>query len=159
MKSELDVLAVMLLAEQPNTKQIGIAAGMSEREVQDVIKSLTSDLGMDISRVRSENSSYYVIKSWGVFESGDTLKRQLRQRVLPNGKVLASTVEHAKPVLLTSFSEKHRYFEKVKIANFKESMRLEGLSVDVTHFPTEKTAISEMRTALIEKYSAYKGVD
>lgn len=159
MKSELDVLAAMLLCDQPNTKQIGIATGISECEVQDVIKSLTIDLGMDISQVKSENSSYYVIKSWGVFESGDTLRRLLRQRVLTNEKMLASTVEHVKPALLTSFSEKYQHFEKVKIANFRESMRLEGLSVDVAHFPAEQTAISEMRTALIEKYSAYKGVD
>lgn len=159
MKFELDVLAAMLLAEQPDTRQIVSATGISEREVQDVIKSLTIDLGMDISQVKSENSSYYVIKNWGVFESGDTLKRQLRQRVLTNEKMLELSVKRAQPTLLTTFSEKHQHFEKVKIANFKESMRLEGLSVDVAHFPAEKTAISEMRTALIEKYSAYKGVD
>ncbi len=159
MKYELDVLAAMLLFDQPNTKKIVSVTGISERKVQHVIKSLTIDLGMGITRVRSGNSSYYVIKSWGVFESGDNLKQQLKQRVLANEKALGLSVQRAQPTLLMTFAEKHQHFEKVKITNFKESMRLEGLAIDVHHFPAEKSAINEMRTALIEKYSAYKGVD
>ena len=63
-----------------------------------------------------------------------------------------------KPILLATFSEKHNHFEKVKIHNFKESMRLEGYLINIEDYPLEKSARNILREELIKKYSQYKNV-
>lgn len=55
--------------------------------------------------------------------------------------------------LLQTFAEKFNHFEKVKLHNFKESMRLEGFAIDISHVPADKPARQLLKKQLIRKYS------
>ncbi|MCE2571250.1 hypothetical protein [Motilimonas eburnea] len=77
MKYELAVLAAMSRLDSPNTNAIVAATGISERKVQSVVKSLIDDLGLDIQRQRHGRTFSFVIKGWGVFESGQAIQSQL----------------------------------------------------------------------------------
>lgn len=153
---ELFVLAAITRLEYPSTKQIVIATGISERKIQNVIKSLSSDLSMKIIRKKIGRSNYFVIKNWGVFESGNVLKKKLDAIELKKDGEFMSLPQKSKPILLTTFSEKHDHFEKVKTHNFKESMRLEGYSINIENCPVEKSERKLFREELIKKYSQYK---
>ena len=153
MNYDLSVLAAITRLEHPNTQKIVSATGISERKVQNVIKSLSSDFGISIIRKKMGRSSYFVIKSWGVFESGDVLRQKLDTIELKKDKPLS---KQPKSPLLITFSEKHRHFEKVKAHHFKESMRLEGYSINIEDYPLEKSARMLLKEKLIRKYSQYK---
>ncbi|WP_236781321.1 YhfG family protein, partial [Aliivibrio fischeri] len=119
MKYELLVLAAMTRLESPNTQAIVAATGISERKVQSVVNSLVENLGLNIQRERQGRTFRFSISSWGVFESGKAIQSQLNDidLVMPSNS------------MLSSYEEKHAYFEQVKMDNFKESMRLEGHDV------------------------------
>lgn len=116
MKYELAVLAAMSRLDSPNTQAIVAATGISERKVQSVVKSLIDDLGLDIQRLRHGRTFSFVIKGWGVFESGQAIQSQLNKVHL----------NHSDPSLMANYADKHAYYEQVKMDNYKESMRLEG---------------------------------
>lgn len=146
MKYEFDVLAAMLEIEKPTTRRIVDLTGISERKVQGVIKSLSKDLEMEISRIKEGRTSYYMITGWGVFESGLKLKKKLKNRNV-NIKKQKNSYK-----LIYTFSQKAEYFDKVKLINFKESMRLEGFTINITKYSVNKNEIASMKNNLIEKY-------
>ncbi|WP_428355365.1 YhfG family protein [Methyloprofundus sp.] len=156
MNYELSILAAITRLEHPSTKKIVIATGISERKVQNVIKSLSSDFHIKILRKNIGRSNYFVVKDWGVFESGNVLRKKLDTIELKIDGELMSLLKKSKPLLLTTFSEKHEYFEKVKTHNFKESLRLEGYSINIEDYPVEKPERKLFREELIKKYSQYK---
>ena len=158
MNYELYVLAAITRLEYPNTKKIVNATGISERKVQNVIQSLSRDLGIKIIRKKIGRSNYFVINNWGVFESGTVLRKKLDTIELKKDKELRLIPKKQKPVLLSTFLEKHNHFEKVKRHNFKESMRLEGYLIKIEDYPLEKSARKKCREELIKKYSQYKDV-
>ena len=145
MKYELDVLAALTQLTEPTTQDIVAATGMSERKVQNVINFLHVDLQIGIERVKTGRNIRYRIKDWGVFESGNYLKRALVNRALTKNKKRSPSVVKA------------LYYESVKMDNFKESSRLEGISIriDTTSVGKKKT-IAGTRRALVRKYSKYK---
>lgn len=119
MKYEFLVLAAMTRLESPNTQAIVAATGISERKVQSVVNSLVENLGLNIERERQGRTFRFSINGWGVFESGQIIQSQLNDidLIMPSNSILSS------------YEEKHAYFEQVKMDNFKESMRLEGYEV------------------------------
>jgi hypothetical protein len=60
--------------------------------------------------------------------------------------------------LLSTFADKYNYFEKVKMDNFKESMRLEGYDIQIDHIPADSAAIDVLKAQLIKKYSQYSQI-
>lgn len=141
MKYELLVLAAMTRLESPNTQDIVAATGISERKVQSVVNSLVEDLGLNIQRERQGRTFRFAINSWGVFESGKAIQSQLNDIDL----VMPSNPK------LSSYEEKHAYFEQVKMDNFKESMRLEGHDV-ASDFDVSLDR-EQQRQILLNKYS------
>ena len=141
MKYELLVLAAMTRLESPNTQAIVAATGISERKVQSVVNSLVENLGLNIERERQGRTFRFSINSWGVFESGKAIQSQLNDidLVMPSNS------------MLSSYEEKHAYFEQVKMDNFKESMRLEGHDV-ASDFDLSLDK-EEQRQILLNKYS------
>ncbi|WP_254052606.1 YhfG family protein [Aliivibrio sp. EL58] len=141
MKYELLVLAAMTRLEAPNTQAIVAATGISERKVQSVVNSLVENLGLNIQRERQGRTFRFSISSWGVFESGKAIQSQLNDidLVMPSNS------------MLSSYEEKHAYFEKVKMDNFKESMRLEGHDV-ASDFDLSLDR-EQQRQILLNKYS------
>ncbi|MFA0116008.1 YhfG family protein [Vibrio sp. 10N.261.46.E11] len=141
MKYELLVLAAMTRLESPNTQAIVAATGISERKVQSVVNSLVENLGLNIQRERQGRTFRFSINSWGVFESGKTIQSQLNDidLVMPSNSILSS------------YEEKHAYFEQVKMDNFKESMRLEGHDV-ASDFDLSLDR-EQQRQILLNKYS------
>ncbi|MDD9197619.1 YhfG family protein, partial [Aliivibrio sp. S3MY1] len=83
----------------------------------------------------------FSINSWGVFESGKAIQSQLNDidLVMPSNS------------MLSSYEEKHAYFEQVKMDNFKESMRLEGHDV-ASNFDLSLDR-EQQRQILLNKYS------
>ncbi|WP_236733963.1 YhfG family protein [Aliivibrio fischeri] len=141
MKYELLVLAAMTRLESPNTQAIVAATGISERKVQSVVNSLVENLGLNIQRERQGRTFRFSINSWGVFESGAAIQSQLNDidLVMPSNS------------MLSSYEEKHAYFEQVKMDNFKESMRLEGH--DIASDLDLSLDREEQRQMLLNKYS------
>ncbi|MEZ9567172.1 YhfG family protein [Vibrio artabrorum] len=141
MKYELLVLAAMTRLESPNTQAIVAATGISERKVQSVVNSLVKNLGLNIQRERQGRTFRFSINSWGVFESGNAIQSQLNDidLVMPSNS------------MLSSYEEKHAYFEQVKMDNFKESMRLEGHDV-ASNFDLSLDR-EQQRQILLNKYS------
>ncbi|MUL11801.1 hypothetical protein GNP59_18225 [Aliivibrio fischeri] len=141
MKYELLVLAAMTRLESPNTQAIVAATGISERKVQSVVNSLVENLGLNIQRERQGRTFRFSINSWGVFESGTAIQSQLNNidLVMPSNSILSS------------YEEKHAYFEQVKMDNFRESMRLEGHDV-ASDFDLSLDR-DEQRQMLLKKYS------
>ncbi|OCH12525.1 hypothetical protein A6E03_18665 [Aliivibrio sp. 1S128] len=141
MKYELLVLAAMTRLESPNTQAIVAATGISERKVQSVVNSLVENLGLNIQRERQGRTFRFSINSWGVFETGKTIQSQLNDidLVMPSNS------------MLSSYEEKHAYFEQVKMDNFKESMRLEGHDV-ASNFDLSLNR-EQQRQILLNKYS------
>lgn len=141
MKYELDVLAALAQLSQPTTQEIVAATGISERKVQNVIKALKSDLDVDIEKIKKGRNIGYSVASWGVFESGLFLKITLSDRPLLIDKKTST------------FATKAAFYESVKMSNYKESSRLEGISVDPFNALTSKKIISSAKRALVEKYT------
>ncbi|MCD9498931.1 hypothetical protein GLP14_01725 [Photobacterium carnosum] len=141
MKYELLVLAAMTRLESPNTQAIVAATGISERKVQSVVNSLIENLGLNIERKRQGRTFRFSIHSWGVFESGKAIQSQLNNidLVMPSNSILSS------------YEDKHAYFEQVKMDNFKESMRLEGHDI-ASDFDLSLDR-EQQRQILLNKYS------
>lgn len=153
MKYEFDILAAMLEIEKPTTRKIVELTGISERKVQGVIKSLCDDLEMNISRIKEGRTIYFMITGWGVFETGLKLKKKLKSRNENKRKLTGSYKA------IYTFTQKRKYFDKVKLVNFKESMRLEGIAINITKYPVKKNEITSMRNDLIKKYKMLSSVN
>ena len=144
MNYEIEVLAALTQLPEPTTQEMASATGISERKVQTVIKTLQNDFKVDIKKVKQGRHIHYVITGWGVFESGDHLKQVLANRPTrsnrSNSKITKST-----------------FYESVKMSNYKESSRLEGISIEASKQPAfAKKTSSTTKRALVKKYSQYK---
>jgi len=150
MRYELDILAAITSLPRPTTQEIVSATKISERKVQNVIKTLQTDLCMKIKRVKDGRKAYFVISEWGAFESGERLKDLLANRKIGNANDSTHEVER--------ISDKYSFYESVKMKNYTESLRLEGLSVSTKDIPTDKQSLTIAKRNLIAKYSKYKGM-
>ena len=147
---ELDILAAITRLPRPTTQEIVSATKISERKVQNVIKTLRTDLSMGIKRVKDGRKAYFVISEWGAFESGEQLKDLLANRKIGNANDSTHEAER--------FFDKHSFYDSVKMNNYRESIRLEGLSVSTNEIPTDKQSLTIAKRNLIAKYSKYKGM-
>ena len=142
MNYELDVLAALTQLSEPTTQDIVAATGISERKVQNVMKALQSDLKIAIKKTKDGRNIRYSITSWGVFESGKVLEKELVARPLKKSALKFS---------------KAAFYESVKMINYKESSRLEGIAI---HFSISTKNLKKYRStkkrSLIAKYSSYK---
>jgi len=150
MRYELDILAAITSLPKPTTQEIVSATNISERKVHNVIKTLQTDLCMEIKRIKDGRKVYFVISEWGAFESGDRLKGLLADRII---KISSDSSHVAK-----TFSDKYSFYESVKMKNYKESIRLEGLSVSIPDTPKDKQSLTIVKRTLIDKYSKYQGM-
>lgn len=151
MRYELDILAALMNMPKPTTQEIVTATNISERKVQNVLKTLQSDLCMKITRIKDGRKVYFVIDKWGVFESGEQLKNLLAKRKL--GKV------SNKSRVIKTLADKSSFYESVKMVNYIESTRLEGLSVSPHDMLKDTHSIAVVKRNLIAKYSKYKGLN
>ncbi|CRY54198.1 MULTISPECIES: YhfG family protein [Yersinia] len=56
--------------------------------------------------------------------------------------------------VMTSLAEKKQYFNRVKLENYRESMRLEGLSSSNQTLPMSKNERAKLKQSLVNKYAA-----
>ena len=145
MKYELDVLAALIQLHKPTTQDVVAETGISERKVQNVIKALQSDLNIKVKKTKDGRLIRYSITGWGVFESGEALRQELAKR--PLNKTKKSAVKLNKTI----------FYESVKMSNYKESSRLEGITIHL-YTPTRNDKISNSikKNSLIKKYSRHK---
>ena len=145
MNYEIEVLAALTQLPEPTTQEMASATGISERKVQTVIKTLQNDFKVDIKKVKQGRHIRYVITGWGVFESGGHLKQVLATR--PTNRSNRSNAKITKST----------FYESVKMSNYKESSRLEGISIEASKQPAfAKKTSSTTKRALVKKYSQYK---
>ncbi|AJI95357.1 YhfG family protein [Yersinia ruckeri] len=56
--------------------------------------------------------------------------------------------------VMTSLAEKKQYFDRVKLDNYRESMRLEGLNSSNHVLPASKHERDRLKQSLMNKYAA-----
>lgn len=56
--------------------------------------------------------------------------------------------------VMTSLAEKKQYFDRVKLDNYRQSMRLEGLNSSNQALPASKNERAKLKQNLINKYAA-----
>lgn len=151
MRYEYEVMAALVQFAQPNTRLISRATGISERKVQGVLRTLCDDMKMDIKRVRENRQSYFKIVSWGVFESGVLIRQQLERLDLV--KVKAARLAARQGRSLTTLADKQRYFDAVKLQNYQESQRLEGITGEDMPLPDDFAQLQQCEKELIDYYT------
>ncbi|CNK72395.1 YhfG family protein [Yersinia alsatica] len=57
-------------------------------------------------------------------------------------------------IVMTSQAEKKQYFDRVKLDNYRQSMRLEGLNSSNQTLPASKNERAKLKQNLINKYAA-----
>ncbi|CAM4020075.1 hypothetical protein VA7868_03331 [Vibrio aerogenes CECT 7868] len=157
MKYEFEILAALIQYKYPNIKLIANATGISERKVQSVIHTLTTELGLGIEKVTEKAAddpiSYLHVRSWGIFESGNALKKQLISLDLVKAKSARLETMKKRKTALGSFPEKKAYSDAVKVQNYQESMRLEGIHPASFSPEQDKQQLKRKREALIKLYT------
>lgn len=173
MKTEFDVLAAIVQQEMPSRKAISIVAGCSEKRVREAIEQLRCELGVVISKVPAaeatlwKSASFYAVTEWGSFVRESTLLEMLKERSLPGLKEwereshLNLSTRSAHTALATAaakhssrFEIHRRSYEKVKLKNYAESQRLEGVvsTVNFRKPPRSEEELKAARALLIERY-------
>ncbi len=56
--------------------------------------------------------------------------------------------------IMSSLAEKRQYFDRVKLENYRESMRLEGLKSGNQTLPASKHERDKLKQRLLSKYAA-----
>ncbi|PWC18044.1 hypothetical protein DDT52_15355 [Brenneria roseae subsp. roseae] len=157
MRYEMAVLAALVQQDSPNTQSIVTSTGISERKVQEVLHVLQATMEIGIARVKNGKRQVLSITSWGVFGDGEHLVGKLKntdlnafkqdRQIIP--KVNSHSTHHPR---LATLEEKRRYYNEVKLKNYRDSMRLEGFDVKETHIPSDKQERETLRKNLIAMY-------
>lgn len=132
MNYEMAVLAALVQLEKPTKPSIAKKTGISDQRVNLAIKNLRDMLDVQISRVGSNKTGFYSIDSWGAFESGKKILRKARALDLGSYKkdrVIAYDSNHLKKL----------YSDEVKLANYRQSLKLEGF-----RFPTNTVDLNQL---------------
>jgi hypothetical protein len=152
MKYEWDVLTALIQLSHPNIEMIAMATGISSRKVQSVVHMLTDKLGMEIDKVGTRQDYYFVVRSWGIFESGSILKSKLVHSDLVKIKAARLAGKKNRSHQLDSLAEKQAYFDQVKVHNYKQSMRLEGVCADDLTVPQSPSQLAARKAELLALY-------
>lgn len=56
--------------------------------------------------------------------------------------------------VMTSLAEKKQYFDRVKLENYRQSMRLEGLNSTNQTLPASKNERAKLKQSLMNKYTS-----
>ena len=153
MKYEFEVLAVLVQFKHVNTKVIVNSTGISERKVQSVLKDLHSNLGICIKKRREKNSFYFFIESWGAFETGSSIIERLYKLDLAKAKARRISSKNQRKRKLLSLSDKIEYSNSVKLKNYNESLRLEGISSKKPDLSANKKQLQDKRDELLKYYA------
>ncbi len=158
MKYELAVMAALTKLNHPNTRSIVEATGISERKVQQVLQILQQDLEVKINRIRDGKVSYFEVISWGIFESGQAINCKLSDLDLAKFKYSRQQEkgirnQKNRKTIMTTYNEKKHYFDSVKLKNYRESMRLEGINIVMNSLPETPKEQKNLKDKLIRKYS------
>ncbi|MCL2893129.1 YhfG family protein [Brenneria tiliae] len=159
MRYEMAILAALVQEDSPNTQSIVTATGISERKVQEVLNALQSTMDIGIARIKSGKRQALYISSWGVFGNGERLIEKLKTTDLAVFKQHRQITTKALPgktqsSRMVTLEEKRDYYNQVKLKNYRDSMRLEGFSVEDTPLPSDKQEREALRKSLIAKYKA-----
>ncbi|WP_028305010.1 YhfG family protein [Oceanospirillum maris] len=153
MKYEFEVLAALVQFKHVNTKVIVNSTGISERKVQSVLKDLHSNLGICINKRREKNSFYFFVESWGAFETGSAIIERLHKLDLAEAKARRISSKNQRKRKLLSLSDKIEYSNSVKLKNYNESLRLEGISSKKPDLSGNKKQLQDKRDELLKYYA------
>lgn len=149
MNYEMTVLAALIQIPKPSTRKVAEVTGISIRKVQTVLRELTDLFEMKLERHKDEGTEVITVSDWGVFESGDTLQKNLSRFDL------SGIAKHRtkKSPAENSFSSKKKAYDSSKLRNYRASLSLEGMNASSREIPTDKTERQNLRQALLKKYS------
>jgi hypothetical protein len=139
MNYEMAVLAALVQLEKPTKPGISQRTGISDQRVNQAIKNLREMLDVRITRVGSNKTGYYQIVGWGAFESGKKIARKARALELDSYK-------QDRTVRYDANRLKKHYCDEVKLTNYRQSLRLEGLHSTSDAAGLDKLSRSERQT-------------
>lgn len=149
MNYEMTVLAALIQTPNPSTREVAEVTGISIRKVQTVLRELSDLFEMKLDRHRDEGTEIITVTDWGVFESGDTLQKNLSRFDL-SGIAKHRTKKYSSE---NSVSSKKKAYDSSKLRNYRASLSLEGINASSREIPTEKAERQRLRQALLKKYS------
>lgn len=139
MNYEMAVLAALVQLEKPTKPGISERTGISDQRVNQAIKNLREMLDVRITRVGSNKTGYYHIDGWGAFESGNKIARKARALEL-------DIYKQDRTVRYDANRLKTLYCDEVKLNNYRQSLRLEGLQPTSDAADLDKLSRSERQT-------------
>ncbi len=149
MNYEMTVLAALVQLEKPTKPKITEKTGISDRRVKTALKNLRDTLGIRISRLGPNKTGFYLIDSWGAFESGKKIRRKALALDLNRYK-LDRSIQYDSSLL------KKNYSDEVKLSNYRQSLKLEGFHTSGSAADLNKMSKSErqqLRTEMKRKFS------
>jgi len=151
MNYEMAVLAALVQLEKPSKPRITEKTGISDQRVNLAIKNIRDILGVRISRIGSNKTGFYAIDSWGVFETGRKILRRAQALDLDNYK-------KDRTFKYDSYRLKKLYSDEVKLANYRQSLKLEGFRSSESSPDLDRLSRCERqqrREALVEKFTRH----
>lgn len=149
MNYEMTVLAALIQTPSPSTRKVAEVTGISVRKVQTVLNELTDLFGVRLERRRKGNTEVLSIVSWGVFESGDTLKDSLSKFDLPAIAEQSARKHDTDDTLVA----KQKAYNRSKLSNYRASLSLEGITPSSRQIPTDRAERQHLRQTLLQKHS------
>ena len=122
MKYEMAVLAALVQLNKPTRPKIIKKTGISAQRVNTAINSLKELMDIGIQWHGAKKTGYYEIQSWGAFETGKTIRCKAYSLNLIAYKT-------HKVIEYDSNLYKKHYANKVKLHNYRHSLRLEGFDI------------------------------
>ncbi|WP_017444807.1 YhfG family protein [Gayadomonas joobiniege] len=148
MKYEFVVLAALVQLKHANTRVIVNSTGISERKVRSVVKDLHLNLGICFKK---EKKLFLLLYRIFVFETGSSIFERLYKLDLAKASRISSKNQRKRKLL--SLSDKIEYSNSVKLKNYNESLRLEGISSKKTDLSANKKQLQDERYELLKYYA------
>jgi hypothetical protein len=148
MNYEMAVLAALVQIDNPTRPKITNETGISAQRINTAINYLKELLDIGIQWRGAKKTGYYEIESWGVFETGKSIRRKAYSLNL-------TTYRTNKVFEYDSILYKKHYANEIKLHNYRHSLKLEGFD---TKGLSERSKLSaseraQRRDELKKKYT------
>ena len=77
---ECAVLLSLISLDRPNAIRISLHTAIPKSTIEKVISNLRKNYQIEINFIPPQQTRYYKIRSWGLFESGQLIKKFLEEK-------------------------------------------------------------------------------
>jgi CRISPR/Cas system type I-B associated protein Csh2 (Cas7 group RAMP superfamily) len=143
MRDEMTVLAALIQIQKPSSQNVSEATGISQEKVQKTLHNITELFGVKFQHDRTNDIEKIIIIEWGVFESGEKLRKKLSK----------SQLKKSTPPKSISFKSKKNKYDIAKLKNYRASLKLEGIKSSEREIPSDKKERQHLRQSLLKKHT------